>query len=82
MLISSYNPNELGDILVVITAPDVDDQITKIADDVALNTYGVFDQNKVAFLTDYNYDKHRGDLDVYNGKETVRVDSDVTSIIY
>ncbi len=22
MLISSYNPNELGDILVVITAPD------------------------------------------------------------
>ena len=35
MLISSYNPNELGDILVVITAPDADDQITKIADDVA-----------------------------------------------
>ena len=35
MLISSYNPKELGDILVVITAPDAENQDTKIADDVA-----------------------------------------------
>lgn len=35
MLISSYNPKELGDILVVITAPDAANQVTKLADDVA-----------------------------------------------
>ena len=27
MLISSYNPQEMGDVLVVITGPDVADQI-------------------------------------------------------
>ena len=36
MLISSYNPNEMGDILVVITAPDDGgDQTTKVNDDIA-----------------------------------------------
>lgn len=35
MLISSYNPSELGDILVVITAQDTEKQSTKIADDIA-----------------------------------------------
>jgi tRNA-binding protein len=35
MLISSYNPNEMGDILVVITAPDEESQRTVIRDDVA-----------------------------------------------
>lgn len=35
MLIASYNPNEMGDILVTITAPDNGDQETKIADGVA-----------------------------------------------
>lgn len=50
MLISSYNPNELGDILVVITAPDADDQITKIADDVAQIT-----AEKDGALLGYNF---------------------------
>lgn len=35
MLIASYNPNEMGDILVTITAPDNGDQEAKIADGVA-----------------------------------------------
>ena len=35
MLIASYNPTEMGDILVTITAPDNGDQETKIADGVA-----------------------------------------------
>lgn len=34
MLISSYNPDEMGDILVVITAPDSGDQETKVSGDV------------------------------------------------
>lgn len=35
MLISSYNPSELGDILVVITGQDTEKQNTKITDDIA-----------------------------------------------
>ncbi|WP_076459308.1 YtpR family tRNA-binding protein [Limosilactobacillus caccae] len=35
MLISSYNPSEIGDILVVITGQDTAEQDTKVADDVA-----------------------------------------------
>lgn len=34
MLIASYNPQELGDILVVITAADVADQATKVKDGI------------------------------------------------
>lgn len=35
MLISSYNPSEIGDILVVITGQDTAEQDSKVADDVA-----------------------------------------------
>lgn len=35
MLIASYNPNEMGDILVTITAPDNGEQEVKIVDGVA-----------------------------------------------
>ncbi|KRL27415.1 tRNA binding domain protein [Limosilactobacillus frumenti DSM 13145] len=35
MLISSYNPAELDDTLVVITAPDTDDQETTVKDNIA-----------------------------------------------
>lgn len=34
MLIASYNPEEMGDILVTITAPDDGEQVTKMADGV------------------------------------------------
>lgn len=35
MLIASYNPSEMGDILVTITAPDNGEQTTKVVDGVA-----------------------------------------------
>ena len=42
MLISSYNPKEMSDILVVITAPDDGDQTSTVNDGVAqiTNTKG------------------------------------------
>ena len=50
MLISSYNPNEMGDILVVITAPDDgSDQTTKVNDGVAQIT------NDKGQLLGYNF---------------------------
>lgn len=35
MLIASYNRPELGDVLVVITAPDTEEQVTVLHDDIA-----------------------------------------------
>lgn len=35
MLISSYNPKEMGDVLVVITAPDNGEQTTTVKGDIA-----------------------------------------------
>lgn len=55
---------------------------TEIADDVADGGYGIFDTGKIAFLTDYNYKKYRGDLNVFDGKKVTNIDSDVTSIIF
>ena len=50
MLISSYNPNEMGDILVVITVPDDgSDQTTKVNDGVAQIT------NDKGQLLGYNF---------------------------
>ncbi|MBD7895408.1 DUF4479 and tRNA-binding domain-containing protein [Limosilactobacillus sp. Sa3CUN2] len=56
MLISSYNPQEMGDVLVVITGPDVDDQtvtskgtvtqITNTKDDSLLG-YNFFDASEL-----------------------------------
>ncbi len=54
----------------------------KIADDVPTNSYGFFDSDKVAFLSDYNFKKLRGDLKVYDGKEAVNIDSDVKQIVF
>lgn len=54
----------------------------EIADDVApIGGYGMFDTDKVVFLTDYNFKKYRGDLNVYDGKDVKTVDTDVTRII-
>ena len=56
---------------------------TEIADDVApIGGYGMFDSDKVYFLTDYNFKKYRGDLNVYDGKDVKKIDSDVTRVIY
>ena len=55
---------------------------TEIADDVApIGGYGMFDSDKVFFLTDYNFKKYRGDLNVYDGKDVKKIDTDVTRII-
>lgn len=54
----------------------------EIADDVAVDSYGMFDSDKIAFLTDYNFRKYRGDLNVYDGKKVKKIDSDVTKIIF
>lgn len=54
----------------------------EIADDVApIGGYGMFDSDKVVFLTDYSFKKYRGDLNVYDGKDVKTIDSDVTRII-
>lgn len=53
---------------------------TKIADDV----YGFapIDEKSIAYLTEYNVNRERGDLMLYNGKgKPVLIDSDVTAII-
>ena len=44
--------------------------------------YGMFDADKVAFLTDYNFKKNRGDLNVYDGREVKNIDSEVNAIIF
>ncbi|MCX2186767.1 YtpR family tRNA-binding protein [Limosilactobacillus pontis] len=49
MLISSYNPKEMGDILVVITAPDSGDQTSTVKDGVAQIT------NDKGQLLGYNF---------------------------
>lgn len=54
----------------------------EIADDVAVDSYGMFDSDKIAFLTDYNFKKYRGDLNVYDGKKVKKIDEDVTKIIF
>lgn len=51
----------------------------KIADDVA---YWVCnEEGKIAFLTDYNFQKYRGDLKMYQNGEIQKIDSDVSGII-
>lgn len=54
----------------------------EIADDVAVDSYGMFDSDKIAFLTDYNFKKYRGDLNVYDGNKVKKIDEDVTKIIF
>lgn len=49
----------------------------KIADDVAFGRYQMFYEKNVVFLSDYNFKKSRGDLSVYNGKNVIKVDTDV-----
>ncbi len=63
----------------------------KLADDAAVHAgkqemsyieaYGFFHGNEVVFLSDYNFNKVRGDLNVYNGKESVQVDTDVAMVL-
>lgn len=54
----------------------------KIADDVALGFYGVVKGGKVAYLTDYNFRRYRGDLMLFDGKNSSQIDTDVTCIFF
>ncbi len=55
----------------------------KIADDVANARYAMFDGDKTVFLTDYTRTrssaKRRGDLQLYDGRDVITIDSDVSS---
>lgn len=52
----------------------------KVADDVytAINATA---NNEILYLADYNSDKKRGDLYIYDGKST-KLDTDVTAVLY
>lgn len=51
----------------------------KIAEEVA--DWVCSEDGTVAFLTDYNFNKSRGDLKIYKDGETQNIDSDVSSIV-
>ena len=51
----------------------------KIADDVY--SYSMTPEGEVTYLKDYSVKKSRGDLFLYNGKKSVKIDEDVTRII-
>lgn len=81
--------NEKG--ILYITDPDDDysegtlniytsGEAVRIADDVSM--YDSNESGKVAYICDYNFEKYRGDLKVFNGKDSELIDSDVTGILY
>ncbi len=53
-----------------------------IAQDVAKGSFGEVQDSMIAYLVDYNFKKNRGDLELFDGKDSVRIDSDVTCIVY
>ena len=52
----------------------------KIADDVS--DYHAYGENRVVVLTDYNYNRYKGELKYYDGKELRNLDSDVRGFFY
>lgn len=52
----------------------------KIADDVS--DYHAFGEDSIVVLTDYNYNRYKGELQYYNGKELRKLDSDVRGFFY
>ena len=54
---------------------------TQIAEDVARGYYEVIKDGNIAYLADYSFKKHRGDLFVFNGRKSIAVDTDVTAIL-
>lgn len=54
----------------------------KVSDDVALGFYGVVKGGKVAYLTDYNFKRYRGDLMLFDGKNSSQIDTDVNCIFF
>ncbi len=54
-------------------------KITKIADDVA--SYEVTPGGDVLYLTDYSTEYYRGDLYLFTGKKSKKIDEDVNAIV-
>ncbi len=52
----------------------------KIAGDCAAGSYGVVEGGKVAYLSDYSFKRDNGDLMLYNGKDSSKIDTDVTCV--
>ena len=51
----------------------------KVSDDVY--EYAMTPEGEVTYLKDYSTKKDRGELFLYNGKKSVKIDEDVTEII-
>ena len=54
----------------------------KIAGDCAAGSYGVVEGGKVAYLSDYSFKRDNGDLMLYNGKDSSKIDTDVTCVFF
>lgn len=54
-----------------------DGKASRIANDAAIGRYRLFDGDKVVYMSDFNFNKYRGDLSAYDGKESIKVDTDV-----
>lgn len=57
-----------------------DGKSVKIADDVYRRRYALLDNDKFAYIKDWNSKKSKGDLFIYNGKDSIQIDTDVTSM--
>lgn len=91
--VSCYSVDVLADGTGILYITDPDDEYSegtlniyksgesvRIADDVS--AYDSNESGNVAYLCDYNFEKYRGDLKVYNGKDSELIDSDVVGILY
>lgn len=75
LYIEDPNENDVGTLKWFDTAESI-----RIADDVA--DYVSNEKGNVAFLTDYSFNKNRGQLKVFDGKESNSIGLDVTAILY
>ena len=58
-------------------------EITRIADDVVIAMPISINDVQIAFLTDYNWNRSRGDLMFFDGSERpVRIETDVTALLF
>lgn len=53
----------------------------KVADDVAIRSYGIVEGGSIAYLTNYDFRRYRGDLMLFDGRKSIRVDTDVTCVL-
>lgn len=56
-------------------------KITEISDNVAAQNFTLLEDGQIAYFIDYNYGRNKGDLFVFNGKESIAIDTDVSVIL-